>query len=337
MYYQNSLCYGIEQMSTGYAAIFNHRKCILNKIVDLLNAGYNVCRNSSDKNMIFVKGKTKYMSVAKYLYCLYHKQNASFSNQIRHKNKRIFSNIEDCRKNNIYMGGASVFLDRKNNCVVALSNAKTHRDEFEPLPILVDILNSEKIVLQWRDNGRLECFVKGETDFNASDLAYLSYYEDLTMENYIEKIKEFKKYKNDNDFSIEHLDGDFNCHYKYNLALVPISLNSKKNDKISQIKEPHFMTVVTNGEFFKILIGNFEEDLIIAVDKRYITKDFKTVVDLLYAYLKLYPERIDKEEAKSRNERLINKRFFAEMLAKEPNENFVSLDEFLATMAAQDG
>ena len=98
-----------------------------------------------------------------------------------------------------------------------------------------------------------------------------------------------------------------------------------------------FLTVVASDKVFKILIGNFENDLIIAVDKRYITENFKTVVDLIYAYFKLYPERINKEEAKAKNERLINKRFFAEMLAKEPNENFISLDEFLSSMTAQDG
>lgn len=337
MYYQNSLCYGIEQMSTGYAAVFNHRKRVLNKIMDLLNAGYIVCRNSSDKNMIFVKGKRKYMSVAKYLYCLYHKKNSEFSKQIRHRAKRQYANIEDCRKLNIYMGGASVFLDRKNNCVVALSNMQNHRDEFEPLPILVDILNSENFILQRRKDGRLQCRIKGITPFNVSDLAYLAYNKDLTLDNYIEELSKFREYKRNNGLSIEHLDGDFNCHYKYNLALVPAGLNSQKCDKILHIKEPYFLTVVASDKVFKILIGNFENDLIIAVDKRYITENFKTVVDLIYAYFKLYPERINKEEAKAKNERLINKRFFAEMLAKEPNENFISLDEFLSSMTAQDG
>lgn len=337
MYYQKSFCYGIEQMSTGYAVIFNHRKRILNNVIDLLNSGYNVCRNSSDKNMIFVKGKRKYMSVAKYLYRLYNKQKIEFSKQIRHKAKRKFANIEDCRKTNIYMGGASVFLDRKNNCVVALSNMQNHRDEFEPLPILVDILNSENFILQRRKDGRLQCRIKGITPFNVSDLAYLAYNKDLTLDNYIEELSKFREYKRNNGLSIEHLDGDFNCHYKYNLALVPAGLNSQKCDKILHIKEPYFLTVVASDKVFKILIGSFENDLIIAVDKRYITENFKTVVDLIYAYFKLYPERINKEEAKAKNERLINKRFFAEMLAKEPNEKFVSLDEFLSSMTAQDG
>ena len=173
--------------------------------------------------------------------------------------------------------------------------------------------------------------------FFASDLAYLAYYDsDLTANNYIEKIKALKAYKKSNNLSIEHLDSDFHNHRKYNIALVQGSLNSVKNDKISRIVEPYCFTVVydkplnsgieING-IFKILTGVFDDSLMITVEKIFTTVDFENVVNLLDIYIAEYPDRVNKVKALSSNKRLIFDNRFAEMLAKEQKEHFVSLDD----------
>lgn len=338
-YYKKKRCYGVQQLSTGFCAVFNHQKKILNNLTELVANGANICRElRGDMNILY--NDKKFVSLAKYLFCLYNgvtPNKEAFNNYIRHRVKDKSKPIENCRKENLYLGGVSVSFrkdEQDKECVAVMSNTNSHLDKFEPMQILVDIMTTENFILQWHNN-RLICNIKGKVIFPVADLAYIAYYDNtLTINNCIEKLKELKKYKKENRLSIEHLDGDFHNHYKYNIALVDEGLNSQKNDKISRIVEPYFLTVVydkaynsgiTPNGYFKILIGTFKDDYMIDVEKRFITDNFENVVNLLDIYIKHYPNRIDKEKAKS-NERLIFERFFAEMLAKEPNENFISLD-----------
>lgn len=284
------------------------------------------------------KGKEKIMSFAAYMYCLYHEldiDSTVLDNNVCH---RIISQngIEDCRQENLYLGGTSIINDDVNNCIVAVSNKDNYNDFFSSVPIIAEILD-KCVALQWDRHKRLQCRTKDNVSFFAADLAYLSYYDsDLTADNYIEKIKALKAYKKSNNLSIEHLDSDFHNHRKYNIALVQGGLNSVKNDKISRIVEPYCFTVVydkplnsgvDSDGIFKILTGVFDDSLMITVEKIFTTVDFENVVNLLDIYIAEYPERVNKVKALSSNKRLIFDNRFAEMLAKEPKEHFVSLDD----------
>lgn len=335
-YSGHSRCYGVQQLSTGYCAVFNHRKKILDTLMDMVRNGVNICRGNNG-NMIIFQGSKKIVPLAMFLYSTYNcldDYGAGISNNLRHY-ARNGKYIENCKEDNLYIGGVSVYYDEKKSRVVAVSNTQDFIDEFEPLPILLDIMNSKKFVLQWGIGERLRCRAKGEVFFPA-DLAYLAYYDGgLSLDNYIEKIRELKRYKENNGLSEEHLDGDFHNHLKYNIALVPASANSKKNDKISTVKEPYFFTVVydkpmnsgiSNGGIFKILTGVFDDDLMMNVNGRFVTDNFENVAEMLDIFIKEFPERVNGKEAKAENKRLIFDRGFAEQLAKEPKEKFTCLD-----------
>lgn len=280
------------------------------------------------------------MALAKYLFCLYHNANpdeASITNNIRHK-EHIHRMIEDCTINNLYFGGATVC--EIGNRIEVRSNTEPFVDVFDHVPIIREILSKQNMVLQWRGNSqcdnRLQCRPKRGQMFPPSHLAYLAYYDNkLTVDNYAERIEILKRYCDENGLSIEHLDGDYHNHRKYNIALVKGTLNSQKNDKISRIFEPYCFTVVfdkplysgiESGGDFKIITGVFRDNLMLEVEKRFTTRHFENVANLLDVYMTEYPERVDKERAIANNKRLIFDVRFAEQLAKEPKEHFTCLD-----------
>ena len=333
-YYEGYPCYGIR-LSNGYCAVFNHSEQILDLLMDMVNKGLNIYRDYKG-NLCLYFGKKKYMALAKFLYCAYNgikEDKTVFMNNVRHR-KRKAKTTEDCRKENLYVGGSSVFYDETGKYIIAVSNTNGFTDIFTAVPVIADILR-ECSSLQPNSGGRVMAKYKGE-QFTVGDLAYLAYYDSsLTVENFVMKIQTFKQYKRDCKLSMEHLDGNFHNHRKYNIALVKGGLNSRKNDKISHIIEPFCFTAVfdkpyhsgiESGGQFKILIGKFDDDLMLTVDKRFITDCFENVVNLLLIYMAEYPNRIDKATAIQNNERLIFDVGFAEQLTKEPNEHFVCLD-----------
>lgn len=325
--YHRKLCYGVELVSTGYKAVFNHRKYVLNNLIALVQDGGNICRDYYNNMLLFQNGK-KYMSLAKYLFCLYNKINpdeVEFNNNIRHKNKRFERNIENCLVDNLYLGGVSVYLDEEHNRMVVKSNTKKMVDEFEAVPVLVDIMQSKNFVLEWNDKERLMCRIKDKLIFPVANLAYLAYYDDLTMDNYIDKLRTFQRYKEELGLSIEHLDGNYHVHYKYNIALVEQGLNSKKCDMISHIKEPYFFTVVIDNGKFKIVVGQADDELMLD-SKLFITEYFENVVGLLFAYKEIYPEIFNKTEAVEENTGMFFDRKFCEAIVRMSDDAFKSLD-----------
>lgn len=337
-YFQRRRCYGVQQLSTGYAAVFNHRKRILEKLIELVRGGINIGR-AGDSNLHIFNGSKKYMTLAEYLYCLYNRidpNKSELSNNLRHKGKRHNKLIENCRADNLYTGGVSVTMDKASNSLLVSSNTKGYIDEFESIPLLAEIMNTPNTVLYWNECGRLMCHIKGRFGFTVADLAYLAYYDNLTMENYIEKLAELKQYKKDNRLNMEHLDSNFHNHRKYNIALVAEGLNSQKCDKILHIKEPYFFTVVTSGRKYKIVVGRADNDLMLD-SKLFITERFENVVGLLSAYRELCPDIFNKAEAAARNKGLFYERFFCEAIADTADEHFIDLDKFTTPTEATEG
>lgn len=337
-YFQKRHCYGVQQLSTGYASVFNHRKSILNELIVLVGSGANICKGG-DGNMHIFRGSRKYISLARYLYCHYNNLDPDIielSNNLRHKTKRHNKLIENCRADNLYVGGASVVIDEAKNSLTVVSNTKGYIDEFEPIPLLADIMSTQNTALFWNESGRLMCHIKGHFGFTVADLAYLAYYDDLTVDNYIEKLAKLKQYKKDKGLSIEHLDSNFHNHRKYNIALVAEGLNSKKNDKVLHIKEPYFFTAVMSGGKYKIVVGRADDSMMLD-SKLFITKHFENVVGLLSAYRELYPDIFNKAEAAANNKGLFYERFFCEAIAKTPEEHFLNLDELTMPTVAAEG
>ena len=334
-YFQRRRCYGVQQLSTGYATVFNHRKRILEKLIALVRGGANIGR-AGDGNLHIFNGSKKYMTLAEYLYCLYNRidpNKSELSNNLRHKAKRRNKLIEDCRADNLYLGGVSVELDEETKAVIVSSNTKNYRDEFDPIPLLAEIMNTPNTVLYWNECERLMCHIKGYFGFPVADLAYLAYHDKLTMENYIEKLAELKRYKKDNGLNIEHLDSNFHNHRKYNIALVAEGLNSQKCDKILHIKEPYFFTVITSGGKYKIVVGRADDDLMLD-SKLFITEHFENVVGLLSAYRELYPDIFNKAEVATNNKGLFYERFFCEAIANTADEHFIDLDKHITPAEA---
>lgn len=324
-YYHEHLCYGIEKISKECIAIFDHNEEVLNKIITGLQSGMNIIL-AYNRNIIIYRHGAERITLAKYLYCMYKgiDLDSPEVNSVWHKTRKQSKNIENCMSDNLYTGTANIVIE--DNCLVVSSNAKGYKDVFEPDEVLADILQSDNIILEWNSFARLMCTIKDGFIFPVADLAFLSYYGNLTVNNYKEKLAKLKQHKVDNGLSIEHLDSDFHNHFKYNIALVPEGLNSRKNDKILRIKEPHCFAIVNSNGKYKILVGYLDNDWMLRCDKLFITEHFETVVDLLDIYIEEYPENINKEYALKNNNGLFRDRAFCRALAITPDEHFKDLD-----------
>lgn len=337
-YYRGRLSYGVEQLSTGCKAVFNHNKRALAAVRSAVSNSGNIARAYDNSLHIYHKGK-KVFSLALFLFCLYNDidpYHADLSNNVRHIRKRKHKKIEDCRADNLYLGGVSVVLDEESKAVIVSSNTKGYTDEFEPIPLLAEIMNTANLVMYFGNGNRLMCHIKGHFGFPVADLAYLAYYDDLTIDNYIEKLAELKQYKKANRLSVEHLDSNFHNHRKYNIALVAEGLNSQKCDKVLHIKEPYFFTAVMSGGKYKIVVGRAGDDLMLD-STLFITKHFENVVGLLTEYRKLYPHIFNKAEATANNKGLFYEPFFCQAIADTADEHFIDLDKITTPTEAVEG
>lgn len=335
--YDNELCYGIEKVGVAQSAVFSHDDVVLRELTTLIRAGATIQFNYNKFKTMKIRQRTQpEMSLAKYLYKLYHSMAVSdIDSNIQHKESDEHSNIEDCRLSNLYCGTAKIYHEYRKNSegaiiletLVVESNRKDLKDLFDSEQVIVDILKRKDLILEWMaGTDRLLCTVrKTKLSFPVSYLAFLAYYANITPDNYIIGMEQLKVYIAENHLSIEHLDGDYHNHRKYNLALVDEGLNSRKNNKVSRIKEPSCFAIVRSENKFKIVIGELEK-----ASLRYSlfsAKEFSTVVDFLNEYMKLYPEKIYRMKEARNNEGLFDDAVFRKSVANTPISRFKPLDD----------
>ena len=320
-------CWGMENIHTKYGVIFSDKNNVLNILKDKAYDGWRIIRTS--KNVMYLRKKGyKSINLSRFIYSLYNgfgENNNLSAKYVKHREIKN-RDILDCRECNLYTGGAVIDIDYESNTILVKSNAYGYQEIFDYNEILLCLLQDNKHILFWNSYGRFTIRDK-ESAFMcmASDLAYLSYYNSITVKNYKEEIKRIQTGKECNEKSIEHLDGNFHNHRKYNLSLVSKSLNSRKNDKISRIIEPYCFAVVYTGNEYKIIIGKLEKNNLLRYSL-FVTENFENVVSLLDVYYELYSDRIDKIQAKCKNKGLFQEHIFCSKLVRTPINRFKSLD-----------
>lgn len=341
--YDGDLCYAVGKKGIRQVAVFDDNDAILNMLEDIFYSGATIQLYYNGTMRI----KTKLgedMSLARKLFSLYYPSENIDGKQVYHRDVEKESNIEDCRSYNLYCGTAKIYRESKKNSdgeiilesLVLESNKDGEKEFFDPDSVMENVLSSNELILEWTSPAkRVLCTVRGtDIRFPLSDLAFLSYNSQISMDNYGECIQQLKDIKTKYKLSVEHLDSDYHNHRKYNLALVPAGLNSAKNNKISRIKEPHCFVIVNDGSNFKMIIGDLSEDWILEY-KLFKCKSFKTVVDFLNVYIKLYPENVRKNSTPDFNEGLFADAVFCKSLANTPEERFTSLDKLLEKATVQ--
>ena len=321
------VCLGMENIQTEYGVIFSDRDNVLSVLKGKASDGWRIIRTGLN-TMCLRKKRQRQINLSKFIYCLYHglgENEAETIKYVKHRETKD-RDVVDCRECNLYIGGAVVDVDYENNTIFVKSNAYGYQEVFDYNETLLHLLKDNNHVLFWNSYGRFTIRDKEQSFIcMASDLAYLSYNNNITLENYKEEIKKVQADKKRSKKSIEHLVGNFHNHRKYNLSLVPESLNSRKNDKISRITEPYCFTVVYTGNAYKIIVGKLEENDLLRYSL-FITERFENVVSLLDIYFELYPDRINKIQAKQGNKGLFQDYVFCSKLVRTPEDHFKSLD-----------
>lgn len=325
--YEGKECYGLAKEGISFMAVFDHDDKLLEELVEL-----SPTIQFTNGNMRLFKYKTIKISVARYIYCFYHGIDTSKARSlyVRHKDRDFDSVVENCMSDNLYLGSAIIGYDKKNNCLTVTSCKNDFVEVAEPLPFLFDILQSGKITLSWRANGRLGCRLRNGFFFQFADLVYLAYHgfagTSITMENYEDLLLRFINYKSWNDLSDEHLDGDFHNHLEYNVTVIPWSLNSEKNNLMSKIKEPYCIKIGYDKGKYKILAGKLDAETDRIYYTPFITEHFGTVVAFLRGYAKKYPDHVFQTDEENTNVGLFSMLNFGRALVNSTDSKFKNLD-----------
>lgn len=337
-FYQNKACYGIEKAGVQRITIFDYDDTVREELEKIFGDGASIqfYYNNTMRLQFSKQGIVKEVALAKYLYCLYHSIEVSdvTGQNVLRKEQDMASEIDDCRSCNLYCGSVRVEHEYKESTdgniiletLVLESNKHGFRELFDPKGAITDIVNGRELIFNWTAGyNRLLCEVRGtEFRFPISHLAFLAYYADITPDNYITALKQFKEHNTQKRLSIEHLDGDYRNHRRYNLALVDEGLNSKKNDKVSRIKEPNCFAVVYSEGKYKIVVGELEDNLL--GYRLFSAKEFATVVDFLNIYIELYPEKVYQVKELNQNKKIFNDAVFRKSVANTPIKRFAPLD-----------
>lgn len=334
--YDRVKCYAIGKQGIEQIAIFDYNDALLNHILDIFDSGATV--QLYYNGTMGVKTLSEHVPLAKMFFSLYHPMESTNGKLVMHTAVDRDGNVEDCRSCNLYCGTATTYRDAIKNSegdvilesLVLESNKNGYKDYFDLESRIEEILNSNELILEWTSGARrVLCTVRGtDIRFPLSYLAFLVYYGDTNLDNYKEHIQILKESNTKYGLSIEHLDGDYHNHRKYNLALVPKSLNSEKNNKISRIKEPHCFVVVNDGEKFKMVVGNLSDDGMLSYNL-FMCERFETVVQFLNEYIKLYSGNVRSNKEHDYNEGLFTYPVFCKALMNTSDERFTSLDELL--------
>lgn len=329
--------YGIEKRGNKRCVIIDHNSDILQKLCAVLNeATIQFCNNGRMIVRRRTEDKIVATPIARYLYCLYNDVDENeLIGRVSHKQNNEESSIEDCRSNNLYHRSAKIYIESQINSegkniletIVVQSHLKHYKEMFDTETVIIDILERPEMTLEWcHINNRLLCTVRGmNLRFPVSYLAFIAYYADITVDNYVSVIRNFKQYTKEHRLSVEHLDGDYHNHRKYNLALVPEGLNSRKSNKIDRVIEPYCFLIVRSNGKFKIAVGKLDENTL--AYNLFITADFENVVDLLDEYMKMNPENIYKVKDENKNDWIFRDAVVCKALADTPESRFKSLDD----------
>lgn len=122
-------------------------------------------------------------------------------------------------------------------------------------------------------------------------LVFCFFYRNLTIDNYIQVLADFKKELN-NGFEIDHLYEDVHNNCRANLSLVPTNSNKKKIRTKGKLKFFCDLVEAYDGENYRIqftYISSLKLKRIKTI--RYYTTDFKDILDIRN-YLKEPIEKI---------------------------------------------
>lgn len=329
--------YGIEKRGKERYVVIDYDSDVLERLYEELQRATIQFYVSGKMKIRWQRdGKIVEMPIARYLYCLYNDVDKNeLIGCVLHRKDNKESIIEDCRSSNLYYRSANIYKESRRNSenvqilesIVVESNLYGYKEMFDDESVIIDILERPEMTIEWGNtSNRVLCTVRGTAlRFPVSYLAFLAYYADITVDNYVSVIRNFKQYTKEHRLSVEHLDGDYHNHRKYNLALVPEGLNSRKSNKIDRVIEPYCFLIVRSNGKFKIAVGKLDENTL--AYNLFITADFKNVVDLLDEYMKMNPENIYKVKDENKNAWIFRDAVVCKALADTPESRFKSLDD----------
>lgn len=82
------------------------------------------------------------------------------------------------------------------------------------------------------------------------DIAYACYANKVHVESFLDDMRDFIRWKNENKYTVDHADSNHRNNTILNLSMMSRKLNSSKNDLVSKFVDPFsIMTAYYSGEY----------------------------------------------------------------------------------------
>ena len=273
--------FGIRHIPSGLCAIFDYDEEARNRIIEESKQRKKQLTPHSVKKghcRTLEFGKSRHgfctVSLATVLYAYYNNLELSkllgSGNQIRHYNSsELPENYEDCRSKSLY-STADIVMETDSRKITLVADGRYIKLELKAynvteylsnVPGMLQIIGKPNNMGFLYNGERVQAQLYHPTMGNGakpylSTIAYAVYNMGLNEQNFYELLPkimaEIKKSKKE----IDHLNSDRHNHCKWNLSLVPGSLNGSKHNFAARLKLPYFlyMAVTDNGEY-RIMFG----------------------------------------------------------------------------------
>lgn len=149
------------------------------------------------------------------------------------------------------------FVVNETGDYITLTMNKTGTvDYFTRNQIFLDILKQYKPSLVTDKQQRIRAVFytpnEGRHDkkYFIYDLAFACYANKVHVDSFMEDMRNFIKWKNENRYTVDHADSNHRNNTIFNLSMMSRKLNSSKNDLIAKFVDPFsIITAYSNGEY----------------------------------------------------------------------------------------
>lgn len=147
-------------------------------------------------------------------------------------------------------------IDETGDYITLTMNRTGTVDYFTKNQTFLDILKHYKPSLEMDKQQRIRAVFylpneeRHDQKYFMYDIAYACYSGKVHVESFLDDMRDFIRWKNENRYTVDHADSNHRNNTILNLSMMSRKLNSSKNDLIAKFVDPFtIITAYSNGEY----------------------------------------------------------------------------------------